>query len=419
VGDLLIRNIGLLATPLAADRMEISRPVQRISRAAILIRDGRIAFTGAEKEVPAQSIAGIPDFDADGALALPGLVDCHTHPVFVGNRAGEFHLCNAGRTYMEIAAAGGGIQASARKVRDASVEQIVEESLPRFHRSLACGVTTIEAKSGYGLDWQGEKKLLDALSTIEIQIPQRVHKTFLIHAVPDERKNDREQFVREIADEMIPIVARERLASSVDVFCENGAFTVEESRRFLQKAHDAGLECMVHANQFGHSGGALLAAEMNARSAHHLEYLKDDEMAAMAKAGTVAVALPASVFFLGTLPYPPVRRMIECGLRVAVATDMNPGSSMTESLPFCLTTAAIYCKMTPEELLWGATFDAALAMNAHDQAGSLEAGKLADVSLWNVPDLESLSYHFGELRAAVVFVGGVKVWEDGDATRRY
>jgi imidazolonepropionase len=205
----------------------------------------------------------------------------------------------------------------------------------------------------------------------------------------------------------------------VDVFCETSAFTVDESRRFLNAAHDHGLQCMVHANQFGHSGGALLAAELGARSAHHLEYLNDDEIRAMAKAGTVAVALPASVFFLGNLPYPPARRMIELGLRVAIASDMNPGSSMTESLPFCMTAAAIYCKMSPEELLWATTLDAARALDLDAEIGSLEVGKAADVTLWNVPDLESLSYHFGELRAATVFAGGKPVWEDADASRRY
>ncbi len=419
MADLLIRNIGLLATPRWVDRDEKLRSVVRIPGAAILIQDGRIADVGPEAEVIRRAAAGIPQYDAKGCLALPGLVDCHTHPVFIGNRADEFHLRNAGKTYLEIAAAGGGIQASARKVENASVEQIIEESLPRFHRSLACGVTTIEAKSGYGLDWQGEHKLLEALGEIEHRIPQRLHRTFLIHAVPSAYPDRRAQFVDKVVNDMIPAVATQRLASSVDVFCETAAFTVDESRRFLRGAEEHGLSCMVHANQFGHSGGALLAAEVAARSAHHLEYLNDAEMDAMAAAGVIAVALPASVFFLGNLPYPPVRKMIERGLRVAVASDMNPGSSMTESLPFCLTTAAIYCRMTPEELLWSVTLDAARALDADRIVGSLEIGRLGDVTLWNLPDLESLSYHFGDLRASGVFVGGDLVWEDRDATRRY
>jgi imidazolonepropionase len=419
VSDLLIRNIGLLVTAAFADRDDPRRRVARIPRAAILIQDGRLALMGPEPEIARRSPSGLPELDANGALATPGLVDCHTHPVFVGNRAHEFHLRNTGKTYPEIAAAGGGIQATARKVREAPVEQIIEESLPRFHRSLTCGVTTIEAKSGYGLDWAGERKLLEALKVIEGQVPQRVVRTLLIHALPETFAGSRERFVREVEDVMIPAAAQEGLASAVDVFCETGAFSVEESRAFLRAAERHGMLRMIHANQFGHSGGAWLAAELGVCSAHHLEHLNGAEIDALAKAGVVAVMLPASVFFLGTLPYPPARHMIERGLRVAVATDMNPGSSMTESLPFCMTAAAIYGGMTPEELLWGATLDAARAIGVEEHAGSLEIGREADVCLWSVPDLESLSYHFGELRAAAVVIGGNLVWRDSDATRRY
>jgi imidazolonepropionase len=328
-------------------------------------------------------------------------------------------LRNAGKTYLEVAAAGGGIQASARKVREATMERLIAESLPRFRRSLMCGVTTLEAKSGYGLNWEGEEKSLRAIREIKGRVPQRVHSTFLIHALPAEYKDRRSEFCDEVVGNMIPSAAAEGLAAAVDVFCETGAFTVEESRRFLHSARAHGLSRMVHANQFGHSGGALLAAEVGARSAHHLEYLNEEEMLALAAAGTTGVVLPGSVFFLGDLPYPPVRRMIALGMRVAIATDMNPGSSMTESLPFCMTAAAIYCKMTPEELLWATTLNAAEVVNAQDEVGSLEIGKFGDVALWNVPDIESLSYHFGELRAAAAIIGGKLVWQDRDATARY
>jgi len=419
MADLFIRNIGLLATPLGADRDRHDRPVRRIPQAAILIRDGRIVRVGPEVEISRLVPANTPTLDAEGNLALPGLVDCHTHPVFVGNRAAEFHLRNAGKSYLEIAAAGGGIAASARRVREASPECVIEESLPRFQRSLMSGVTTIEGKSGYGLDWLGERKLLEILREIETRIPQRLHRSFLIHALPESYSNRREEFLRDVIGEMIPAVAAEKLASQVDVFCEKGAFTVDESRQFLRAAQEHHLAIMVHANQFGHSGGALLAAELRARSANHLEYLSDEEIKALNVAGTVAVVLPACVFFLGTIPYPPVRRMIELGLRVAIATDMNPGSSMTESLPFCLTAAAVHCRMTPEELLWAATLDAARALDADREVGSIEEGKLADISLWTVPDLESHSYHFGNLRAASVIIGGKLVWRDRDATRYY
>jgi imidazolonepropionase len=419
LSDLFIHNIRELATPLWADRDDACHPVRRISQAAILIRNGRIAGVGAEADLALNVSDAFPRLDAHGALALPGLVDCHTHPVFVGNRAAEFHLRNAGKSYLEIAAAGGGIQASARKVQAASIEQIVEESLPRFYRSLACGVTTIEAKSGYGLEWEGERKLLDAIRHIAEHIPQRVYRTFLIHALPESFAERRDAFIHQVLDEMIPAIAAQKLASSVDVFCETGAFTVEESRRCLLKAKELGLRVMIHANQFGHSGGARLAAELGAASAHHLEYLNDAEINALAQAKTVAVILTASVFFLGTLPYPPVRQMLESGLRVAVATDMNPGSAMTESLPFCLTAAAIYGKMTPDELLWSVTLDAARALDDIPDFGSLEPNKSADVTLWNVPDMESLSYHLGDLRALCVIIGGTVALRDCNATRRY
>ncbi len=419
MADLFIRNISLLATPLCANREEIIRRVKKIPRAAILIHDDRIAEVGDEASLSQVIPRNTPTYDAHGMLALPGLVDCHTHPVFVGNRAQEFHQRNAGKSYLEIAAAGGGIQASARQVNAASIEQIVKESLPRFNRSLACGVTTIESKSGYGLEWQGEEKLLLALSEIEKRIPQRLHKTFLIHVLPETRKQDREAFCREAVTEIIPQVASRNLASAIDVFCENGAFTYDEARAFLTAGKDSALQVTVHANQFGHSGGAELAAELQARSADHLEFLDEREIGLLAQAGVVGVILPASVFFLGASPYPPARTMIEHGMRVAIATDMNPGSSMTESLPFCLTCAAVHCRMSPEELLWAVTLDAARALRDDSNIGSLEQGKLADISFWNLPDIESLSYHFGNLRAAAVTVGGRIVYEDCDASRRY
>ena len=419
MADLYIHNIGLLATPRFAERDTQQRPVHQIPRAAILIQNGRVTLAGAEAEIAPRVPQGIPRYDAAGRLALPGFVDCHTHPVFVGNRAHEFHLRNAGKTYLEIAAAGGGIQASAAKVREASSEQVVAESLPRFARSLRGGVTTIEGKSGYGLDWDGEVKLLEALREIGTRIPQRLATTFLIHAVPKEWATRRAEFVTDVCERILPGVAAQKLATAVDVFCETGAFTVEESRLFLRRAAELSLMPMIHANQFGHSGGALLAAELKAVSAHHLEYLNDAEIDAMVAAGVVGVALPASVFFLGNLPYPPTRMMIERGLRVAIATDMNPGSSMTESLPFCLTAAAIYCHLTPEELLWGVTLDAARAMRLEREVGALETGYHGDVSLWDVPDLESLAYHFGDVRAAGVVIGGEMVWQDPDANARY
>ena len=418
MAELLIQNIGQLVTPLAAQHGRRVREVHTLSQAAILIRDGRIAEVGLKADVATRA-SGVKTYNARGRLVLPGLIDTHTHPVFVGNRAEEFYLRNAGKSYLEIAASGGGIQASARKVNEASVEQIVRESLPRFHRSLTCGVTTIEAKTGYGLEWRGELKLLEALAQIEQQIPQRVYRTFLVHSLPEAYSGRRDEYIDLVISGMIPVVAAEKRAAAVDVFCESGAFTPQETKRVLLCALEHGLQITVHANQFGHSGGALVAAELGARSVSHVEFLNEEEIDALAAANVAAIVLPACVFFLGTIPYPPVRMMIERGLRVVVATDMNPGSAMTESLPFALTAAAIYCKMTPEELLWSATLDAARVLDLDSVCGSIEVGKQADLSLWELPDLASLAYHFGTLRASATIVNGEVVWEDPDATARY
>ena len=419
MSELLIRNIGLLVTPHAADGDRRSRDVHTLSHAAILIRDGRIADVGTEADVAPRVPADTATYDAKDRLVLPGLIDAHTHPVFVGNRAPEFYLRNAGKSYLEIAAAGGGIHASARKVNAASIEQIIEESLPRFHRSLAGGVTTIEAKTGYGLEWRGELKLLNALELIKAHVPQRVHTTFLVHALPEAFATRRAEYLELVTSGMIPVVAAEKRASAVDVFCESGAFSPEESERILLCAREHGLDITIHANQFGHSGGAKLAAELGARSVSHVEFLNDAEIDALAAANVIAVILPACVFYLGTLPYPPARTMIEKGMRIAIATDLNPGSSMTESLPFCLTAAAVYCKLTPEELLWAVTLDAARALGAEADVGSVEIGKWADLSFWDLPDLPSLAYHFGMQRASAAMIGGELVWEDPDASRRY
>jgi imidazolonepropionase len=419
MAELLIRNIGLLVTPQGSNRDRQTREVQSIVQAAILVRDGRIVEVGAEKDVRSQLAKPLDEYDARGRLVLPGLVDAHTHPVFVGNRANEFYLRNAGKSYLEIAAAGGGIHASARKVAKASVEQIVTESLPRFQRSLTCGVTTIEAKTGYGLEWRSELKLLDALARIGQQVPQRVRNTFLVHALPESHTGRRSEYVDLVISGMIPVVATEKRASMVDVFCETGAFNSSETERILMCALDHALQITVHANQFGHSGGVKIAAALGAQSVSHVEFLDDDEVDSLSAADVTAVVLPACVFFLGTIPYPPVRKMLDRGMRVAVATDMNPGSAMTESLPLALTAAAVYCKMTPEELLWSATMDAARALGVQDEVGSLEAGKLADISFWDLPDLPSLAYHFGTLRASAVAVGGRIAWEDPDASPRY
>jgi len=393
--DLFIKNIRRLYTPLMTDAEDPTRPVHEIADAAILIVNGRISKIGTEREVCRSAPKGVPVLDAERRVALPGFVDCHAHPVFVGERSQEFHRRNAGATYQQIAAEGGGIAASAQALAEASTEDIIRQSLPRLDRCLLCGTTTLEAKSGYGLVWEQERKQLEAIDGLRQCHPIDLIPTFLVHSVPASRRKDRETFVEEVCRRMLPEVAEKHLAEAVDVFCEDGVFTVEESRKILMRAQELGLGIKLHANQFGHTGGARLAAELHAISADHLEHLNDEEINALAEEKVVCVLLPACVFFLGNLPYPPARKLIQQGARVAIATDMNPGSSMTESLPLCQTIAAINCRMSPAELLWAVTYDAARALRHQARLGSLEAGKEGNITLWDIPHFEYLSYHFG------------------------
>ncbi len=406
-------------TPLIKDKDDSSRPLFEQNNAAVLIEDGRIAAIGRSFDLLKTVPADVERHDANHKLMLPGFVDCHTHPIFVGNRSGEFFMRNRGASYQEIAECGGGIHASASKITTASVEQIVRESLPRFELSLAGGVTTIECKSGYGLTWKGEERLLIAMREIEKIIPQRMSKTFLVHVIPQEMQSRREEFVQTVVDEMIPEVYERKLASCADVFCEQGAFTVEESRRILSAAQECGMSITIHANQFGHSGGASLAAELGARSADHLEFLSQSEIDALRNANVVAVVLPACVYYMNAIPYPPMRQIVDSGLRMAIATDMNPGTSMTESIPFCLTTASIYGKLSIRELIWSVTLDAARALKMENQIGSIELGRPADFSLWNLPNPESLAYYLGSAFADEVWIGGEQVFENAISTQRY
>ncbi|MBK6766139.1 MAG: imidazolonepropionase [bacterium] len=419
MSSILLHDIGRLVTPLSQHKDDSARPLLTIERAAVWLENGAFKQVGTSADLLHSVPSNIERISAGGKMMLPGFVDCHAHPLFIGNRAHEFFLRNRGASYQEIAAAGGGIHATAERIARACEHHIVREALPRFERSLEFGVTTIEVKSGYGLTWEGELKLLHSMRELKPLLPQRMSRTFLVHVVPSSWQDRRKLFVESVIEEMIPEVAGRRMADCIDVFCEEGAFTVDESRRILRAAQDERLDVTIHANQFGHSGGALLAAELGARSADHLEYLNDDEIAALLQAEVPAVALPACVFFMGTIPYPPLRKMIDAGLRVALATDMNLGTAMTESIPFCMTAAAIYGKMSANELLWAVTLDPARILNLDAVTGSIEAGKSADFSLWNLPELETLPYFFGHAVAEEVWVAGEHVFESQAVVHRY
>jgi imidazolonepropionase len=370
-----------------------------IGNGAVLMRAEHIAWVGPTKEIPTAELNGRPD-TLDGAgldlVALPGFVDGHTHPVFGGTRAQEYDLRCQGKTYQEIAAAGGGIRQSVRQLRAASPEQLADRTEQYFQKFLEHGTTTIEAKSGYGLSLDEELKILRVLAALRGRSRLETLSTFLgAHDVPDEYRQSRDPYVRRIIEEMIPRVAQEKLAHFCDVFCDAGYFTVEESRAILQAAKRNGLALRIHAEQMAHTGGARLAAELGAVSADHLEWIDDLDIQALRQAGTVATLVPGSTFNLGLTRYPPARRLIEAGVPVALATDFNPGSCFTLNMQIILSIACSQMKMTPAEAITAATINAAHSLGLSDRLGSLEEGKQADIALMNVPDYREIPYFFG------------------------
>ncbi len=334
--------------------------------------------------------------DGNGCWAFPGFVDPHTHPVFYKTREREFEMRIRGKSYEEIAAAGGGIRNSVRVFREASFDEIVELSYHRIRKFLEYGTTTIEAKSGYGLSVEDELKSLRVLKKLSTMLPITIIPTFLgAHEVPDEYQDNRDGYVDLVINEMIPQVAEEKLAVFCDVFCEKNVFTIAQSERILVAAKDHGLIPKLHADELHYTGGAELAAKVAAISADHLLKISDEGIAAMKAAGVIPVLLPGTTFFLGKSGYAPARKMIETGLDVALATDFNPGSSMTQNMQLMLTIAGLYLKMTPEESITAATLTAAKAIAQEKIAGSLEVGKTADIILLDIPGYQYLPYHYG------------------------
>jgi imidazolonepropionase len=364
---------------------------------AVAAADGQILAAGPTAEVldlvrPARRARRI---DATGRVVLPGFVDPHTHLIFAGSRADEFERRLRGASYREIAAAGGGILSTVAATRAADEETLVRLGWARLDRMLACGTTTAEAKSGYGLTVDDELKQLRAVHRVSARHEVDLVATLLAaHAVPAEFAADPDAYVALITDDLLPLVADEDLAEFCDVFCDVGAFTVEQSRTVLEAADDLGLRPKLHADEFAETGGARLAAELEAISADHLLCASDEGLRAMAAAGVVGVLLPGTAFFLG-LPYADARRMIELGVPVALATDFNPGTSPTWSMPAVIALAAAGMKMTPAEAIVAATINAAWAIGLAEEVGSLEPGKAADLVILDVPDHRALAMHFG------------------------
>lgn len=355
---------------------------------------GRVVWIGPEAELP-EAYVGWPTEDAGGRLVVPGLVDSHTHLAFGGWRSDEFVARLRGRSYQEIAAAGGGIAATVRRTRALSEDELLERCLAFASGMAELGVTAVEAKSGYGLDVDSELKLLRVYRRLDEEGPVRVVSTFLgAHAVPAEWREDREGYLELVIEEVLPLVAAEGLAAFCDVFVEEGtAFTAEEGRRVLEAARDLGLGVKLHVDQLSDGGGAALAAELGATSADHLEHVSDEGMGRLAAAGTVAVALPLATAYLDQPPMP-ARRLLDAGVPVAVATDFNPGTAPSYHLPLAMWLACVRLRMTPAEALKGATLLAARAIGCADRLGSLEVGKAADFVLIDASDVDQWLYHY-------------------------
>ena len=365
-----------------------------VERGAVAAKDGRIAFAGPAADLPT-------GWDArhrvalDGRWVMPGLVDCHTHLVYAGERAHEFELRLAGASYEDIARAGGGIVSTVKATRAASEDDLVRASLPRLDRLLAEGVTTIEIKSGYGLDSKTEMRMLRAARRLAQEREVNVVTSFLgAHALPPEANGDKEQYIDEVCS-MIPAIARERLADGVDAFCENIAFSPQQTARVFAAAQEAGLPVKLHADQLSNLHGAKLAAEHGALSADHLEYTDKDGVAAMARSGTVAVLLPGAFYVLREKQVPPVDELRDQRVPMAIATDCNPGTSPITSLLVVMNMAATLFRLTVDEAVAGVTREAARALGQLGEIGTLEPGKWCDLAIWDIERPAELVYRIG------------------------
>ena len=422
MSDLLIENLAEIATPLGstprrgADQAAVAR-LRDGSGVEILCRDGRLAFVGSrsERERLCGELADVPRLDGRRGTAVPGFVDGHTHLPWAGSREDEFVQRLAGRSYQEIAAAGGGILSTVRATRAADGDALVELALGRLRWMLSCGTTTAEAKSGYGLSLGDELKQLEAIRAAAALQPVELVPTLLAaHEVPAEYRHRREAYLDLVCDEIVPAAAERGLARFCDVFCEQGVFSAAESRRVLEAGRRHGLLPRLHADEFADSGGAELAAELGALSADHLMAVSPSGVEALAAAGVTALLLPGTSFFLAKRIYAPARRLIEAGVPVALGTDCNPGSSYTESLPTIAQLAVFELGMTIAEALTAVTLNPACTLGLGAEIGSLEAGKRADVVLLDAPNLLHLAYHYGVNPVRSVVKAGREVYRAGN-----
>jgi imidazolonepropionase len=406
-GSILVhsaRQVLTLRGPDGPRRGPSMRELGIIENASVLIEDGRITACGAR--TPACSVGNHADtFDATGKVVLPGFVDSHTHLVWAQPRLIDYEMRVRGATYSEIAAAGGGILSTVRATREASEAFLLQSAKTALVAFYSNGTTTIEAKSGYGLDDATELKMLNVIATLAKEGHDVIPTYLGAHVVPPEYDNP-DEYTKWIASTMLPKIAEQRLAVFADVFCEHGAFTLEQTRTYLEAARRNGLSLKLHVEQFSRSGAAMLGVEMGAVSVDHLESAGLEDADALAKSSTVATLLPGAVFHLGLNKYPPARMLIDRGAAVALATDYNPGTSPTASMPMILSLACTQMRMTPAEAITAATINGAHALGIADRVGSIEEGKDGNLVVFDVNDYREIPYHFGmNLVAATIYRG--------------
>jgi imidazolonepropionase len=416
--SLLIKNAAQVVTSTgASDKALVGEALGRIE----VIEDGAVAVSGDNITAVGPTAMILQQIetdqqtkiiDATGKVVLPGLVDPHTHVVFGGSREHELSLKLQGVPYLEILARGGGILSSVDATRAASEDELVDRGIKYCRQMLAQGTTTVEAKSGYGLSTEAELKTLRAVRRVDEVQPVDLVPTFLgAHAVPKEYQNEPDRYLELVINEMLPRVVDEKLACYCDIFCEEGVFSIEQSRRLLLAARKAGLELKLHADEIVPLGGAELAAELNAVSADHLLVISDSGIEKMAAAGVIAVLLPGTTFYLREEHYAPARKMIEVGVPVALATDFNPGSSPNNNLQLIINLACLYLRMTPEEVINAITINAAHALGRAAEIGSLERGKKADIVIFDAHNYEYLAYRYGTNLVYLVIKNGRVVVE--------
>lgn len=410
MSNLAILNATQIVTLAGASRPRVGAEMRQlglIENGAMLVRDGLIEKVGASEQLARELPNECEIINARGKIVLPGFIDAHTHPVFGGNRVDEFEMRAGGATYEEIAASGGGIRSTVAKTRAASEAELLTQAEKHADWFLRNGTTTVEAKSGYGLSVEEELKILRVIRRLNEVTSIRFVPTFLgAHAVPEEFDGRPNDYIDCVVEKMLPEVVRQELAESCDIFCERGYFETAAARRILGAAKSFGLKLRLHADQLTNSGGAILAAELGAVTADHVEQTEADGITAMAAAGVQPVLLPASVYSLGKSRYPRARAMIDAGLAVVLATDFNPGSSPTPSIPMVMNLAVTQMKMRPAECLTSVTMNAACSLSRQNEVGSLEKGKLADFVIFDCEDYREIAYWLGISLVNSVYVRG-------------